>query len=208
MAHGCDEIIFYRREDVPERVRALTGGEGVTTVYDTVGKDTYEGSLKSLKRRGVLVGCGTASGPFPPIDALQLAIQGSVYFTRPALADFIANPAERTELSEALFGHVAAGRIKINVNQRYDLEDAAAGAPRPRSREDDGLVDLRNPMRIDKLTTHIGAELTGVNLAEAATNDDLFGTIREALLTHKVLFLRGQDISKAIMSPSPPASAN
>jgi NADPH2:quinone reductase len=125
MAHGCDEIIFYRREDVPERVRALTGGEGVTTVYDTVGKDTYEGSLKSLKRRGVLVGCGTASGPFPPIDALQLAIQGSVYFTRPALADFIANPAERTELSEALFGHVAAGRIKINVNQRYDLEDAA-----------------------------------------------------------------------------------
>ena len=124
-AHGCDEIIFYRREDVPERVRALTGGEGVTTVYDTVGKDTYEGSLKSLKRRGVLVGCGTASGPFPPIDALQLAIQGSVYFTRPALADFIANPAERTELSEALFGHVAAGRIKINVNQRYDLEDAA-----------------------------------------------------------------------------------
>ena len=125
MAHGCDEIIFYRREDVPERVRALTGGEGVTTVYDTVGKDTYEGSLKSLKRRGVLVGCGTASGPFPPIDALQLAIQGSVYFTRPALADFIADPAERAELSEALFGHVAAGRIKINVNQRYGLEDAA-----------------------------------------------------------------------------------
>ena len=124
MASGCDEIIFYRREDVPERVRALTGGEGVTTVYDTVGKDTYEGSLKSLKRRGVLVGCGTASGPFPPIDALQLAIQGSVYFTRPALADFIANPAERAELSEALFSHVAAGRIKININQRYDLADA------------------------------------------------------------------------------------
>jgi NADPH2:quinone reductase len=124
MAHGCDEIIFYRREDVPDRVRALTGGEGVTTVYDTVGKDTYEGSLKSLKRRGVLVGCGTASGPFPPIDALQLAIQGSVYFTRPALADFIADPAERAELSKALFGHVAAGRIKININQRYDLEDA------------------------------------------------------------------------------------
>ncbi|MCL6741061.1 quinone oxidoreductase [Sphingomonas sp. RB56-2] len=123
-AHGCDEIIFYRREDVPERVRALTGGEGVTTVYDTVGKDTYEGSLKSLKRRGVLVGCGTASGPFPPIDALQLAIQGSVYFTRPALADFIADPAERAELSQALFDHVASGRIKINVNQRYDLEEA------------------------------------------------------------------------------------
>ena len=122
--HGCDEIIFYRREDVPSRVKELTDGEGVSTVFDTVGKDTFEGSLKSLKRRGVLVGCGTASGPFPPIDALQLAIQGSVYFTRPALADFIADPAERTELSSALFDHIASGRIKIEINQRYQLEDA------------------------------------------------------------------------------------
>ena len=123
-AHGCDEIIFYRNEDVPTRVRELTDCEGVTTVYDTVGKDTYEGSLKSLKRRGVLVGCGTASGPFPPIDALQLAIQGSVYFTRPALADYIADPAERAELASALFDHVASGRIKIEINQRYELGDA------------------------------------------------------------------------------------
>ena len=122
--HGCDEIIYYRRENVAERVMDLTGGKGVTTVYDTVGKDTLEASLKSLKRRGVLVGCGTASGPFPPIDALQMAIQGSVYFTRPALADYIADPAERKELSDALFGHIASGRIKIEINQRYALEDA------------------------------------------------------------------------------------
>jgi NADPH2:quinone reductase len=123
-AHGCDEIIFYRREDVAERVKKLTDGEGVTTVFDTVGKDTFAGSLASLKRRGMLVGCGTASGPFPPIDALQLAIQGSVYFTRPALADFIADPAERAELSSALFDHIASGRIKIEINQLYALEDA------------------------------------------------------------------------------------
>ena len=122
--HGCDEIIFYREEDVAERVRELTDGEGVTTVYDTVGKDTFEGSLKSLKRRGVLVGCGTASGPFPPIDALKLAIQGSVYFTRPALADYIADAAERAELATALFDHVASGLIKIEINQRYSLDDA------------------------------------------------------------------------------------
>ena len=122
--HGCDEIIFYRREDVPSRVKELTDGEGVTTVFDTVGKDTFEGSLKSLKRRGVLVGCGTASGPFPPIDALQLAIQGSVYFTRPALADYIADPIERAELSNALFERVADGRIRIEINQRYELDDA------------------------------------------------------------------------------------
>jgi NADPH:quinone reductase len=124
-AHGCDEIIFYREEHVPTRVKELTDGEGVTTVFDTVGKDTFLGSLKSLKRRGVLVGCGTASGPFPPIDALQMAIQGSVYFTRPALADYIADPIERAELSNALFDHVGSGRIKIEINQRYELEHAA-----------------------------------------------------------------------------------
>jgi len=123
-AHGCDEIIYYRREDVPTRVKELTDGKGVATVFDTVGKDTFEGSLKSLKRRGVLVGCGTASGPFPPIDALQLAMQGSVYFTRPALADYIADPAERAELSDALFDHIANGRINIEINQRYALDNA------------------------------------------------------------------------------------
>ena len=123
-AHGCDEVILYRNEDIVARVLELTNGEGVGTVFDSVGKDTYQASLKCLKRRGMLVGCGTASGPFPPIDALQLAMQGSVYFTRPALADYVANPAERAELSEALFGHIASGRIKIEINQRYELENA------------------------------------------------------------------------------------
>ena len=124
LAHGCDEIVLYRSEDLVARVKDLTGGEGVGTVFDSIGKDTYEASLKCLKRRGVLVGCGTASGPFPPIDALQLAMQGSVYFTRPALADYVADPAERAELSEALFGHIASGRLRIEINQRYALEDA------------------------------------------------------------------------------------
>lgn len=123
-AHGCDEIIFYRCEDVAARVMDMTNGEGVGTVFDSVGKDTFEGSLKSLRRRGVLVGCGTASGPFPPIDAMQMVMQGSVYFTRPALADFVADPVERAELSGALFDHIASGRIKIEINQRYALEDA------------------------------------------------------------------------------------
>ncbi|MDE2561905.1 MAG: quinone oxidoreductase [Sphingomonadales bacterium] len=122
-AMGCDEIVFYRREDVAARVRELTGGEGVSTVFDSVGKDTFEGSLKSLKRRGVLVGCGTASGPFPPIDALQLAMQGSVYFTRPAFVDYYADPAERAELSGLWFDHLASGRIKVEIGQRYELDD-------------------------------------------------------------------------------------
>ena len=122
-AAGCDEIIFYRHEDVPTRVRELTDGEGVSTVFDSVGKDTFEGSLKSLKRRGVLVGCGTASGPFPPIDAFQMVMQGSVYFTRPAFADYYADPAERAELSKIWFDHLASGRIKVEIGQRYALDD-------------------------------------------------------------------------------------
>lgn len=119
---GCEEIIFYRREDVAARVKELTGGEGVQTVFDSVGADTFEGSLKSLRRRGVLVGCGTASGPFPPIDALQLAMQGSVYFTRPAFVDYYADPAERAELAKFWFDHLSAGRIKVEIGQRYTLD--------------------------------------------------------------------------------------
>ena len=120
---GCDEIIFYRHEDVAARVKELTDGEGVTTVFDSVGKDTFEGSLKSLKRRGVLVACGTASGPFPPVDAFQLLMQGSVYVTRPGFADYYADPAERAELSALWFGHLAAGRVKVEIGQRYALDD-------------------------------------------------------------------------------------
>ena len=126
-AHGCDEVVLYRSEDLVARVKELTGGEGVGTVFDSIGKDTYEASLKCLKRRGVLVGCGTASGPFPPVDAMQLAMQGSVYFTRPALADYYADPAERAELSGQWFDHLAAGRIKVEIGQRYALADAVQG---------------------------------------------------------------------------------
>lgn len=123
-AHGCDHIIFYTKEDVARRVRELTNGAGVPVAYDSVGKDTFAGSLDSLKRRGLLVCFGTASGAIPPIDAMQLAIKGSLFVTRPALADYIADPAERAELAGELFGHVGAGRIKIEINQRYALKDA------------------------------------------------------------------------------------
>lgn len=120
---GCDEIIFYRTEDVAARVRDLTDGEGVQTVFDSVGKDTFEGSLKSLRRRGVLVGCGTASGPFPPIDAFQTMLQGSVYFIRPAFADFFADPVERAELAGFWFDHLSAGRITVEIGARYTLDE-------------------------------------------------------------------------------------
>jgi NADPH2:quinone reductase len=124
-AHGCDHVILYGRENVAQRVRELTGGAGVAVVYDSVGKDTFAASIDSLRRRGLLVCVGTASGPVPPLDVTQLAIKGSVYVTRPALADYIADPAEKNALAEELFGHVAAGRIRIEINQRYRLEEAA-----------------------------------------------------------------------------------
>jgi NADPH2:quinone reductase len=124
-AHGCDHVIIYGREDVAKRVREITDGVGVSVVYDSVGKDTFAGSIDSLKRRGLLVCVGTASGPVPPIDATQLAVKGSVFVTRPALADYIADPVEKNALAKELFGHVAAGRIKIEINQRYELQDAA-----------------------------------------------------------------------------------
>jgi NADPH2:quinone reductase len=123
-AHGCDEIINYSHEDVAKRARELTGGVGVNVVFDSVGKSTFNASLDSLKRRGLMVCVGTASGTIPPFDPQLLAMKGSLYLTRPALADYIADPAEKAELAGEIFGHVAAGRIRIEINQRYALEDA------------------------------------------------------------------------------------
>ena len=123
-AHGCNHVIVYRREDIAKRVRELTNGAGANVVFDSVGKSTFAASLDSVKRRGLLVCLGTASGPTPPFEAMQLAMKGSLFVTRPALADYIADPAERAELAGELFDHVAAGRIKIEINQRYALEEA------------------------------------------------------------------------------------
>jgi NADPH2:quinone reductase len=123
-AHGAAETIVYTREDVPKRVRELTGGAGVPVVYDSVGEKTHRWSLDCLSRRGLLVCFGTSSGRIPPIDAMDLVTKGSLFVTRPALADYIADPAERADLAGQLFGHVESGRITIEVNQRYALEDA------------------------------------------------------------------------------------
>lgn len=123
-AHGCDHVINYSHENVAERVRELTNGVGVNVVFDSVGKDTFMSSLDSLKRRGLLVCVGTASGPIPDFNPVLLAIKGSLFITRPALADYIADPAEKQALADEIFDHVSSGRIKIEINQRYALKDA------------------------------------------------------------------------------------
>ncbi|NKZ13062.1 quinone oxidoreductase [Mycolicibacterium septicum DSM 44393] len=124
-AHGCDEVVVHTRENLVNRVRELTDGRGVPVVYDSVGAATFHRSLDCLARRGLLVCFGTASGPIPPIDAMQLAAKGSLFVTRPALADYIADPADRAELAGEFFGHVASGRITVPINQRYPLSEAA-----------------------------------------------------------------------------------
>lgn len=124
-AHGCDHTINYSHEDVAKRVREFTNGVGVNVVIDSVGKSTFDASLNSVKRRGLVVCLGFTSGTISGFDPQILATKGSPYLTRPALADYICDPAEKADLAGELFGHVGAGRIKIEINQRYALEGAA-----------------------------------------------------------------------------------
>lgn len=123
-AHGCDHVVNYSQEDVVAKVRTLTDGAGVDVVFDSVGKDTFMNSLDCLKRRGLMVCVGTASGKIPPFDPQLLAMKGSLFLTRPALADYIADPIEKAVLANELFEHVGSGRIKIEINQHYALQDA------------------------------------------------------------------------------------
>lgn len=137
-AYGCDHTVNYAREDVAKRVRELTGGVGVDVVFDSVGKDTFMASLDSLKRRGLLVSVGTASGTIPPFDPQLLAMKGSLFLTRPALADYIADPAEKAALAQELFDNVGSGRIRIEINQHYALEDVVAAHQDLQSRRTTG----------------------------------------------------------------------
>ena len=124
-AHGCDHVINYASENFTQRVRDITNGEGVAVVYDGVGKDTFTGSLDSLRPMGMMVSYGNASGPVPAVDLLQLSQKGSLFITRPTLMHYTARREDLVELGQALFAEVLAGRVKIEINQRYALRDAA-----------------------------------------------------------------------------------
>jgi NADPH2:quinone reductase len=124
-ACGADHLISYAEPDWADRVRALTDGEGVEVVYDGVGQSTFDGSLKSLAKRGCLVLYGGASGPAPPVDPLVLMRGGSLYLTRPTLFDYTAKTSEMDEAAEALFALMRDGKLKVSVGQRFALKDAA-----------------------------------------------------------------------------------
>ena len=122
-AHGCEEVILYREEDVAARVRALTGGEGVRVAYDSVGKDTVEASLASLGKRGLFVSYGNASGPVPPVAPLRLSQAGSLFMTRPTLFDYVDTPAALAASATALFEVIEGGAVKVEIGQRFALAD-------------------------------------------------------------------------------------
>ena len=125
-AHGCDHPILYTREDFARRVRDITSGEGVPVVYDGIGKDTFTGSLDSLRPLGTMVSFGNASGPVGLIDPLLLSQKGSLFFTRPTLMHYTARRADLEALATELLGVVTSGQVKIEVHQRFPLQQAAA----------------------------------------------------------------------------------
>jgi NADPH2:quinone reductase len=141
-AHGCDYPILYTRENFVDRVKEITGGKGVPVVYDSVGKDTWEGSLDCLAPRGMMVSFGNASGPVAPFSILALSQKGSLFLTRPTLAHYITSRAQYEETANDLFSVVTSGAVKIEINQRYALKDVAQAHKDLESRKTTGSTIL------------------------------------------------------------------
>ncbi|TVT18979.1 quinone oxidoreductase [Amycolatopsis acidiphila] len=121
---GADDVIRYDQADFAERTRELTGGEGVAVVYDGVGRTTFDGSLASLRVRGVLALFGAASGPVPPVDPQRLNKGGSLYLTRPTSAHYVRTREELDWRAGELFQSVVDGSLNVRVGHRYPLADA------------------------------------------------------------------------------------
>jgi NADPH:quinone reductase len=141
-AHGCDHPIVYTREDFAARVRDITGGEGVPVVYDSVGKATFEASLKCLRRRGVMASFGEASGDPDPMPPRRLGALGSIYLTHPSVSNYTVTRAELLAAAHDLFAMVGSGRIKIAISQTYPLRDAPRAHADIESRKTTGSIVL------------------------------------------------------------------
>ena len=125
LEHGAAHAINYRTEDFVARVKAITGGAGVKVVYDSVGKDTFEGSLNVLQPFGLLASFGNASGPVPPFAPATLGAKGSLYLTRATLFTHIATREATQAMADDLFLAVTSGAVKIRIDQRYPMKDVA-----------------------------------------------------------------------------------
>lgn len=124
-ANGCDFPIVYTREDFAARVREITDGKGVPVVYDSIGKDTYIGSLDCLAPLGTFVSFGNASGPLPPLEAFELTRRGSLFFTRPQLFHYVAKRTDLEFMASDLFNMMHQGALRATIGQRYAAEDVA-----------------------------------------------------------------------------------
>lgn len=125
-ARGADHVILYRKADFQAEVMKLTAGRGVDVAYDAVGKDTIHGSIRSVRRRGLVVNYGGASGLVQAVEPLELAEAGSVFFTRPHLADYIATPEELRARALDLFDAWRAGQLHVAIDREFPLAEAAA----------------------------------------------------------------------------------
>lgn len=141
-AHGCVHTINYNKENFVERVKEITDGKGVPVVYDSIGKDTFTGSLDCLSPLGMMVSFGGASGPVPPFSLNELASRGSLFVTRPSLFNYIAKRDDLEMMAAELFGMVESGKIKIDINQRYALKDVAQAHRDLESRKTTGSTIL------------------------------------------------------------------
>ncbi|MBV7537138.1 quinone oxidoreductase [Duganella sp. sic0402] len=121
--NGASHVINYNTENFTERVKELTGGKGVSAVYDSIGKDTFIGSLDCLQPLGTMVSFGNASGPVPPFSLTELASRGSLFITRPSLMAYTAKREDLEAMARSLFGVVSSGEVKIDIRQRYALAD-------------------------------------------------------------------------------------
>src|SRR5258708_658720 len=124
-AHGCRHTILYTKQDFVAEVSRISGGEKLPVVFDSVGKDTFLRSLDCLRPRGLMVTFGQASGPVDPFAPVLLAQKGSLFLTRPVLLHYIARRDALEASANELFEVVASGKVRININQRFALEDAA-----------------------------------------------------------------------------------
>jgi len=123
-ANGCDHVLNHKADDVAARVREITSGAGVRVAYDGVGKASFEASLNSLGRRGMLVSFGNASGPVPAVEPLVLARHGSLFLTRPTLFDYVTTAEELDESAGAVFEAVRSGEVKAEIGATYPLAEA------------------------------------------------------------------------------------
>jgi NADPH2:quinone reductase len=142
LAHGCDHVINYRREDFAMRVKEITNGRGVDVVYDGVGKATFEQSLDCLRPRGLMASFGNASGVVSIPDITVLSRKGSLYVTRPTTAHYLNNRQALLEGSEALFTAVKRGAVKVEISKTFALSEAADAHRALEGRKTTGSVVL------------------------------------------------------------------